>query len=131
MMAHFCLTTALTPTTASDFALSRAGANAVMELGRFGIEALLVPFPYATDDHQAANADYLAKAGSARVIAQHDLTPENFRGILRSLPAAAELRKLKPDFPARGRKLIRHYIKFEDIVERVIKGLNAVGIAVS
>jgi tetratricopeptide (TPR) repeat protein len=43
---------------------------------------------------------------------------------------AAELLELKPDFPSRGRILIRYYIKFEDIVERVIKGLNAVGIAV-
>ena len=44
--------------------------------------------------------------------------------------AAAELLKLKPDFAARGRILIRHYIKFEDIVERVIEGLNAVGIKI-
>ena len=44
--------------------------------------------------------------------------------------AAAELLKLKPDFAERGRLLIRHYIKFDDIVERVIKGLNAVGIKV-
>ena len=40
------------------------------------------------------------------------------------------LLKLKPDFPERGRLLIQHYIKFEDIVERVIKGLNAAGIEV-
>ena len=44
--------------------------------------------------------------------------------------AAAELLKLKPDFAERERLLIRHYIKFDDIVERVIKGLNAVGIKV-
>ena len=44
--------------------------------------------------------------------------------------SAAELLKLKPDFAARGRILIGHYIKFEDIVERVIEGLKAVGIAV-
>jgi TolB-like protein/Tfp pilus assembly protein PilF len=37
---------------------------------------------------------------------------------------------LKPDFEKRGRMLIRHYIKFEDIVERVIKGLYASGIEV-
>jgi tetratricopeptide (TPR) repeat protein len=43
---------------------------------------------------------------------------------------AAELLKLKPDFPASGRILMRHYIKFEDILERVIKGLNAVGVEV-
>jgi adenylate cyclase len=44
--------------------------------------------------------------------------------------AAAELLKLKPDFAARGRILISHYIKFEDIFDRVIKGLNAVGVEV-
>jgi adenylate cyclase len=44
--------------------------------------------------------------------------------------AAAELLKLKPDFPARGRILMRHYIKFEAIFERVIKGLKAVGVEV-
>ena len=41
-----------------------------------------------------------------------------------------ELLKLKPDFTDRGRVLIRHYIKFENIVERVIEGLNAVGVEV-
>ena len=44
--------------------------------------------------------------------------------------AAAQLLKLKPDFSERGRMLIEHYIKFDDIVGRVIKGLNAVGIQV-
>ncbi len=44
--------------------------------------------------------------------------------------AAVQLLKLKPDFAERGRILIEHYIKFDDIVERVIKGLNAVGIQV-
>jgi hypothetical protein len=39
----------------------------------------------------------------------------------------AELLELNPDFPARGRILIRHYIKFEDIFERIIEGLDAVG----
>jgi hypothetical protein len=37
---------------------------------------------------------------------------------------------LKPDFAQRGRILIGRYVKFEDIVERVIEGLDAVGIAV-
>ena len=44
--------------------------------------------------------------------------------------SAAELLKLKPDFAERGRILIRHYIKFEDIEERIAKGLNAVSVAV-
>ena len=40
--------------------------------------------------------------------------------------AAEELLKLKPDFQSRGRILIGHYIKFEDIVERTIEGLRSV-----
>ena len=44
--------------------------------------------------------------------------------------SAAELLKLKPNFAERGRILIGHFIKFEDIVERVVDGLNAVGIQV-
>ena len=44
--------------------------------------------------------------------------------------AVIELLNLKPDFTERGRILIGHYIKFEDIVEQVIEGLKAVGIAV-
>jgi len=45
--------------------------------------------------------------------------------------AAEELLKLKPEFPTRGRVLIGHYIKFEDIVERVITGLRQVGLHLS
>ncbi len=44
--------------------------------------------------------------------------------------AAEELLKLKPDFPSRGRILIKHYIKFEDIVERTIDGLSKVGLRI-
>jgi len=40
------------------------------------------------------------------------------------------LLKLKPDFPSRGRVLIKHYIKFEDILETIIEGLNKVGLSI-
>ena len=39
------------------------------------------------------------------------------------------LLKLKPDFPSRDRILIGHYIKFEEILERLIEGLNKVGLS--
>jgi hypothetical protein len=44
--------------------------------------------------------------------------------------AAKNLLTLKPDFPSRGRVLIKHYIKFEDIVERTIDGLSKVGLKI-
>jgi adenylate cyclase len=43
------------------------------------------------------------------------------------LQAGKDLLKCKPDFPQRGRVLMRHYIKFDDIVDRVIDGLGSVG----
>ena len=45
-------------------------------------------------------------------------------------PFAENLLKLKPDFPTRGRILIEHYIKFEEIVERVVDGLRKSGLKV-
>jgi len=45
--------------------------------------------------------------------------------------AGKDLMKCKPDFPARGRVLIRHYIKFDDIVAKVIQGLKEVGIDIA
>jgi adenylate cyclase len=44
--------------------------------------------------------------------------------------AVEDLLKLKPDFPSRGRVLIGHYIKFDDIVERVVEGLSKAGLKV-
>ena len=52
----------------ADLALCRAGAITVAELALAGLPALLVPYPYAADDHQAANARELADAGAARVL---------------------------------------------------------------
>jgi len=64
--------------------------------------------------------DHVAKASSLGLLGE----------IEDGRKAAAELLNLKPDFPANGRILMRHYIKFEDIFERVKKGLDATGIAV-
>ena len=64
--------------------------------------------------------DHLARASSLGLL-------DNFKD---GRKAVAELLKLKSDFHERGRILIGHFIKFEDIAARVIKGLNAVGIEV-
>jgi len=49
----------------ADLALCRAGALTVAELALAGLPALLVPYPFAADDHQAANAKALAESGAA------------------------------------------------------------------
>lgn len=50
----------------ADLAICRAGALTIAELALSGLPALLVPYPYAADDHQAANAHELEKLGAAR-----------------------------------------------------------------
>jgi len=60
---------------AADCALCRAGAATVAELAVTGTPALLVPYPHATEAHQARNADVLVRRGAARVVAQADLEP--------------------------------------------------------
>lgn len=54
--------------------IGRAGASTIAELTAVGRPAILVPLPIATDDHQAANAREMAKAGGARSIRQQNFT---------------------------------------------------------
>lgn len=54
----------------------RAGASTITELAAAGRPAILVPLPFAADDHQTGNARAFAQAGGGWVMPQHDLTPE-------------------------------------------------------
>jgi UDP-N-acetylglucosamine--N-acetylmuramyl-(pentapeptide) pyrophosphoryl-undecaprenol N-acetylglucosamine transferase len=88
----------------ADLAICRAGATTVAELAAAGVAAILVPFPFAVDDHQTTNARYLADAGAGVLVQQRDLTPEALAGMLRGfsreqlLAMAAKARALgKPD----------------------------------
>ncbi|MEE9321876.1 MAG: undecaprenyldiphospho-muramoylpentapeptide beta-N-acetylglucosaminyltransferase [Granulosicoccus sp.] len=59
----------------ADLVISRAGAMTVTELGARGVASILVPFPYAVDDHQTRNAEHLSNAGAALLVPQASLTP--------------------------------------------------------
>ena len=61
----------------ADLVLCRAGALTVAELAAAGVASILVPFPHAVDDHQTANAKFLADAGGAFLLPQHEMTPES------------------------------------------------------
>ncbi len=58
----------------ADLVISRAGAMTVTELAASGTPSLLVPYPFAVDDHQTANANWLVKAGGAVLLPQSELT---------------------------------------------------------
>ncbi len=57
-------------------ALSRCGGITLSELSAFGIPAIMVPFPHATDDHQTFNGRYVAGQGGGWLLPEPDLTPE-------------------------------------------------------
>lgn len=58
---------------AADMVVCRAGASSIAELTALAIPAVLVPYPFATADHQTANARAVADSGAALVIADQDL----------------------------------------------------------
>jgi UDP-N-acetylglucosamine--N-acetylmuramyl-(pentapeptide) pyrophosphoryl-undecaprenol N-acetylglucosamine transferase len=73
---------------ACDFAICRAGAMTVAELACVGVPAVLVPFPFAVDDHQTGNAEFLSEAGAAWLIQQKDLSAERLATLIGGLDRA-------------------------------------------
>jgi UDP-N-acetylglucosamine--N-acetylmuramyl-(pentapeptide) pyrophosphoryl-undecaprenol N-acetylglucosamine transferase len=69
----------------AHLAICRAGASTVADLAAVGRPALLVPYPFATDDHQTANAGAFAAAGGGWVVAQADLHPDTLAARLANL----------------------------------------------
>ena len=72
---------------AADLVVGRSGATTVAELAVCGKRAVLVPFPFAADNHQEFNATSLAARGAAEVIIQKDLTPEKLANIIKKYSA--------------------------------------------
>lgn len=69
----------------ADVVVCRAGATTLAELTALGKASILVPYPYAADDHQRANAEVLVKAGAAEMILDAELTAEKLTGSVVSL----------------------------------------------
>jgi UDP-N-acetylglucosamine--N-acetylmuramyl-(pentapeptide) pyrophosphoryl-undecaprenol N-acetylglucosamine transferase len=69
----------------ADLVLCRSGAMTVSELACAGMASILVPFPYATDDHQTANANYLVERDAAVMIPEDQLSVERLHEVLHEL----------------------------------------------
>jgi UDP-N-acetylglucosamine--N-acetylmuramyl-(pentapeptide) pyrophosphoryl-undecaprenol N-acetylglucosamine transferase len=69
----------------ADLLICRAGASTIAELAAAGVPAVLIPFPYAVDDHQTHNARFLSERGGAVLIPQSELTPKKLAGLLAQL----------------------------------------------
>lgn len=69
----------------ADLVIARAGALTIAELQQIGAAAILVPYPYAVDDHQTTNAKALVDAGAAILMPDSELTAESLMPHLEKL----------------------------------------------
>jgi UDP-N-acetylglucosamine--N-acetylmuramyl-(pentapeptide) pyrophosphoryl-undecaprenol N-acetylglucosamine transferase len=79
----------------ADLVICRAGAVTIAELSAGGMASVLVPFPHAVDDHQTANARFLADRGAAILIQQRELSPQKLAELIRTLDRAKLLEMAK------------------------------------
>lgn len=106
----------------AQLVICRSGASTIAELAAVGRPALLVPYPYATDDHQTANARAFADAGAAWVIPQPDFSSTNLISILNeSLGDPAGLRNAA----AQARRFVPH--DAADRLAALVQGLTTRG----
>lgn len=78
---------------AADCTVSRAGATSLAEISALGLPALLVPFPYATEDHQTTNAKAYVARGAAYMMADDELDGPAFAEQLMTLVTDPSVRE--------------------------------------
>lgn len=79
----------------AELAIARAGASTLGELMALGVPAVLVPYPYAAENHQAANAQAFARHGGAVVIADKELDADRLWWTLSEAMAPAKLEQMR------------------------------------
>jgi UDP-N-acetylglucosamine--N-acetylmuramyl-(pentapeptide) pyrophosphoryl-undecaprenol N-acetylglucosamine transferase len=96
----------------ADVVICRAGALTIAELAAAGVASVLIPFPFAVDDHQTHNAKFLSEKGAAILLPQEELSTEKLAQLLRDLSrekllemAQAARRLAKPDATAQVAKI--------------------------
>lgn len=100
---------------AASIAVSRAGSGSLSELALWGLPSILVPYPYAAGNHQAANAAVLADAGAAVAIDERELSGERL---------ADELERLLKDDDSRAEMARRAALEGrDDAAERIARDL--------
>jgi UDP-N-acetylglucosamine--N-acetylmuramyl-(pentapeptide) pyrophosphoryl-undecaprenol N-acetylglucosamine transferase len=100
----------------ADIVISRAGAGALAEIALAGKPSILVPFPFAAQDHQAKNAEAMVRAGAARMFREDKLTG---RVLAEALKPLLEDPALRQEWGAKAEALAR-----PDAARVVVQGLH-------
>ncbi|MCE5330004.1 undecaprenyldiphospho-muramoylpentapeptide beta-N-acetylglucosaminyltransferase [bacterium] len=100
----------------TDLIISRSGANSVAEIAYCNIPAILIPYPWAIDNHQYFNAGFLEKNGKAIIIEDANFSCESLIKIINDLEKESKklynelkYKKIDIDF-IRGHKIITKYL---------------------
>jgi UDP-N-acetylglucosamine--N-acetylmuramyl-(pentapeptide) pyrophosphoryl-undecaprenol N-acetylglucosamine transferase len=90
---------------ASELVISRAGASTLAELTALGRASILMPYPYHRDQHQAANAECLARRGAARVVIDRKEPARNAAALRAALAALMSDHARREEMSAAARKI--------------------------
>ncbi len=101
----------------ADLLISRAGATILSEIAVCKKPAILVPYPYATDNHQEKNARTLEKLGAAKVLLDKDLNLNNLIQLVSEIRESGNLSKMS-EAMSKSRP--------EDVEERILKQIEEV-----
>lgn len=71
--------------SAADLVVSRAGASSLSELCAFGLPSILIPYPYATDNHQEANAKVMTDVNAALMLLEQDAAGDRLAKMVQNL----------------------------------------------
>ena len=105
----------------ADLVICRAGANTIAEISAVGIPAILVPYPYATDNHQYWNAYELERIGGAVIIKQDKLKPERLTELVSNLLRNDE----KLDNMKKLNRSLSKPFAAEQVVDKICQTLKA------
>ena len=103
--------------SAADWIVCRAGGSTVAEIACFGKYAMLIPYPFATQDHQTLNAAYLAPSGGVEIIQERNLSQDFFLRRLTEMLADPET------FRRKGEKLCEK--AFPDAAQRILNLIDS------
>ena len=105
---------------AADLIVSRSGATTVAEIKAAGRAAILIPFPFATDDHQMKNARSMAEENAAILIPNSELSGERLAAAILDLIRDPErLKKIESN--ARRMAILDAEQRIVNLVERAIE----------
>lgn len=104
---------------AADLVLSRAGASSIAEIAALAVPSILVPYPFATADHQTTNARYLVDAGAALLFKDEEAKSDGFGAKLIELLTNSDERESMRNC-AKGLSQVSAAVALADELEKAV-----------